>query len=171
MSQASSSSNVTELLLCFRNQQAKHNEHRMEVGTRHLLCLPPERFSFTRDEILDHIHEAWPHVGNYITEISDERNALEKELFQEKSDNHQLCDDMDDLQERIQDLETQLMSLRVTNISSECSPMLTSPTESPSVIVSPHPLASPEKGTYSHKHPRKLAEDSSFRNYVLIHDE
>ncbi|KIJ49233.1 hypothetical protein M422DRAFT_247033 [Sphaerobolus stellatus SS14] len=91
----------------------------------------PSKFSFPRDEILDRIHEAWPQVGNYITETSDECDALEKELYQEKSDNHRLRDTMDDLQERIQELETQLMSLQATNTSSECSIMLTSPTNSP----------------------------------------
>ncbi|KIJ56281.1 hypothetical protein M422DRAFT_239500 [Sphaerobolus stellatus SS14] len=138
MSQASSSGNTAELLLHFCDQQAKHNENHVEVGAisgacfvyhpkgcnrcatyvEHLLAdidQHPAKFSFPRDEILDQIHEAWPHVSGYITKTSDECDTLEKEIFQERSDNCCLCDEVDDLQERIQELETQLASLQTTS--------------------------------------------------------
>ncbi|KIJ47524.1 hypothetical protein M422DRAFT_248959 [Sphaerobolus stellatus SS14] len=48
---------------------------------------------------------------------------------------------------------------------------VTSPTNAYLSDIGPHPLASPETQTYSRKRPRKLIEDSSFRNHVLIYDE
>ncbi|KIJ41828.1 hypothetical protein M422DRAFT_255152 [Sphaerobolus stellatus SS14] len=194
MSQASSSSNTAELLSPFRDQQAKHDENRVEVGAvsgacfvyhlkgcdqcstyvEHLLAdidQHPAKFSFPRDEILDQIHEVWPHVSGYITEINDEHETLENELFQEKVDNHQLRNDLDDLKERIQGLEAQLSSLQSSNTVSEHSMMLTSPTDYNSTVSSAHPLASPTKVTYSHKRSRKLDENTDFRNHVLKPEE
>ncbi|KIJ55687.1 hypothetical protein M422DRAFT_240307 [Sphaerobolus stellatus SS14] len=130
MSQASSSNNAAELLSCFRDQQAKHDENRVEI------------------------HEVWPHVSEYITDTSDECNTLEKELFQEKSDNRRLHDEMEDLQERIQELETQLASLQTTSQVSDRSITVTSPTDVYSSDIGPHPLASPETQTYSRKRPQ-----------------
>ncbi|KIJ31494.1 hypothetical protein M422DRAFT_266871 [Sphaerobolus stellatus SS14] len=147
----SSSSNAADLLLRFRDQQAKHNGPRIEI--------------------LDHINDAWSHVGTFITKLGDERDSLEDELFQEKSDNRQLQVEIDDLQEKIQTLETQLAGLHIHNTSSERSLTLTSPVDAVSSNVKPHPLASPGKWTYSQKHTCKLDGSSSFRNKVLKPDE
>ncbi|KIJ38360.1 hypothetical protein M422DRAFT_259015 [Sphaerobolus stellatus SS14] len=92
---STSSSNAANLLLRFHNQQAKHDGPRVAVGAipEHLLedveqC--PAKFSFPRDEILDHINDAWPKIEKFITDTDDECKALEEELYQEKSDNCQL---------------------------------------------------------------------------------
>ncbi|KIJ31485.1 hypothetical protein M422DRAFT_266863 [Sphaerobolus stellatus SS14] len=150
--------------------QAKHNENCIEVGTvsgacfvyhpkgckrcstyvEHLLAdidQRPAKFSFPRDEILDQIHEAWPHV--------------------KKANNCQLGNDLDDLKERIQELETQLSSLQTSNTVSECSMTLTSPTNYNPAVGSAHLLESPAKVTYSRKCSRKLDENADFRNHVL----
>ncbi|KIJ55677.1 hypothetical protein M422DRAFT_240293 [Sphaerobolus stellatus SS14] len=115
------------------------------------------------DETLDHLQETWPKLGQYITDIGDERNALEKELTEEKSNN--------DLLNKIKIMETQLTSLQPSQQSSDRSMTVTSPTDTYSSDIGPHPLASPEKWTYSQKHARKLNKNSSFRNKVLKPDE
>ncbi|KIJ27466.1 hypothetical protein M422DRAFT_271382 [Sphaerobolus stellatus SS14] len=190
----SSSSNAAELLSRFCDQQVKHDGPHVEVGTvkgacfvyhltgckqcstyvEHLLedvAQCSTKFSFSRDEILDCINDAWSHVGAFITKMGDEHNSFEDELFQERSDNRRLQGEIDDLQEKIQTLETQLASLHIHNTSSEHSLMLISPIDAVSSIVNPHPLASPEKWTYSGKRARKLDKSSSFRNKVLKPDE
>ncbi|KIJ54594.1 hypothetical protein M422DRAFT_240663 [Sphaerobolus stellatus SS14] len=167
MSHTSNSGNTADLLSCFHDQQAKRDEHCVEVGAvfgacfiyhpkacdqcstyvEHLLAdidQRPAKFSFSKDEILDGLHEAWPHVSGYITDLNEEQVTLEKELFQEKADNCRLRDDMDDLKEKIQELEAQLLSLQ------------------PSTTVT-----SPTKVTYSCKSPHKLDENVDFRNHVL----
>ncbi|KIJ37653.1 hypothetical protein M422DRAFT_259746 [Sphaerobolus stellatus SS14] len=55
------------------------------------------KFSFTKDEILGHLQEVWPKLRAYITDISEECDTLEKELLDEKSDNHQLQEEIDNL--------------------------------------------------------------------------
>ncbi|KIJ28838.1 hypothetical protein M422DRAFT_269796 [Sphaerobolus stellatus SS14] len=157
MSHASSSGNAADLLSRFHDQQAKRDENRIEVGTvfgacfiyhpkgcercstylEHLLAdieQRPAKFSFSKDEILDGLHEAWPHVSSYITDLNEEQVTLENELFQEKADNHQLRDDVDDLKEKIQELEARLLSLQPSTTASERSLALTSPADnSPAV--------------------------------------
>ncbi|KIJ42653.1 hypothetical protein M422DRAFT_254096 [Sphaerobolus stellatus SS14] len=176
MSQASSSGNAADLLSHFRDQQAKHDENRVEVGAvfEHLLAnidQHPAKFSFSKDEILDGLHEAWPYVSGYISNLNEEQVTLEKELFQEKADNRRLRDDMDDLKEKIQELEARLLSLQPSTTVSEHSMTLTSPTDTYPSDVGPQPLVSPDDRTYSHKRPRKLLEDTSFRNRVLVPNE
>ncbi|KIJ53756.1 hypothetical protein M422DRAFT_242005 [Sphaerobolus stellatus SS14] len=139
-------------------------------GTRTQLQSGPEA-QLIKDEILDCINDAWSHVGTFITKMGDECDSFKDELFQERSDNHRLQGEIDDLQEKIQTLETQLVSLHIHNTSSERSLTLTSPIDAVSSNVNPHPLASPEKWTYSQKHARKLDESLSFRNKVLKPDE
>ncbi|KIJ43808.1 hypothetical protein M422DRAFT_252719 [Sphaerobolus stellatus SS14] len=172
MSPSTGSSNTADLLLHFHNQKAKHDGPHIEVGTvpKHLLedieqCLP--KFSFTRDEILDHINDVWPQIGTFITTTGDEHGSFEDELFQEKSDNCQLQDEIDDLNRKIKTLEIQLESLHIHNTTSERSLTLTSPIDITSSNIAPHPLASLEKWTYSQKHPHKLDKNSSFINKVL----
>ncbi|KIJ35007.1 hypothetical protein M422DRAFT_262724 [Sphaerobolus stellatus SS14] len=138
MSHTSSSDNTADLLSCFRDQQAKHDENCVE------------------DEVLESLHEAWPHISGYITDLNEERITLEKELFQEKAYNCQLHDDMDDLKERIQELENQLSSLQISNTISERSMILTSPTDYNPAVGSAHLLASPAKVIYSRKRSHKL---------------
>ncbi|KIJ46704.1 hypothetical protein M422DRAFT_249869 [Sphaerobolus stellatus SS14] len=75
---------------------------------------------------------------------------------------------MDDLKERIQELETQLASLQTTSPAGDHSLTVTFPTDAYSSDVGPHPLASPENRTYSHKCPRKLLEDNNFQNRVRV---
>ncbi|KIJ47321.1 hypothetical protein M422DRAFT_249170 [Sphaerobolus stellatus SS14] len=174
MSQGSSSSNAADLLSHFRDQQAKHEGPHIELGAvpsacfiyhhtgcdqcsayvEHLLADMehyPSKFSFSRDETLGCLQEAWPKLGQYITNIGDECNAAEKEL--------------------IKVLETQIMSLQTNPQVGDQSIMVTSPTDAYSSDISPHSLASPETQTYSCRCPRKLIEDSSFRNHVLLYDE
>ncbi|KIJ53240.1 hypothetical protein M422DRAFT_242368 [Sphaerobolus stellatus SS14] len=162
MSHTSSSGNTAELLSHFCNQQAKHDENCVEVGAvlgacfvyhptgcdqcstyvEHLLVDVDQhsvKFSFPRDEILDRIHEVWPHASGYINKIDDECVTLEKELFQEKVDNCQLRDNMDDLKEKIHELETQFTSLNIFDRSSR-SMTLTSPTDYNPVVSSAHLL-------------------------------
>ncbi|KIJ42603.1 hypothetical protein M422DRAFT_254042 [Sphaerobolus stellatus SS14] len=162
MSQASSSGNAADLLSRFCDQQAKHDENHVEIGTVFGACFVyhlkgcdrcstcvehlledikqrPAKFSFSRDEILDHIHEAWSHLRS----------------------------DLDDLKLSIQELETQLLSLQPSTTTSEWSMTLTSPTDYSSAVGSAHPLASPPKVAYSCKRPRKLDENADFRNRVL----
>ncbi|KIJ44664.1 hypothetical protein M422DRAFT_251957 [Sphaerobolus stellatus SS14] len=166
MSQASSSNNAADLLLCFHNQQAKHEGPHVEVGAvpgacfiyhptgcdqcsayvEHLLadmehCL--SKFSFSRDETLGRLQEAWPKLGQYITDIGDERDAAEKELADEKLNNYRL-------EEEIKALETQITSLQTNSQVGDQSITVTSPTNTYSSEVGPHPLASPETRTYSY---------------------
>ncbi|KIJ23853.1 hypothetical protein M422DRAFT_275486 [Sphaerobolus stellatus SS14] len=165
MSQASSSANAADLLSRFRDQQAKHDENHVEnIDQR------PAKFLFSKDEILDSLHEAWPHISSYITDLNEEQLTLKKELFQEKANNRwlRLRDDMDDLKERIQELETQLASLQMTSPAGDHSLTVTSPTDAYSSDVGPHPLVSPQNRTYWHKHPRKLLEDNNFQNHVRV---
>ncbi|KIJ55037.1 hypothetical protein M422DRAFT_241123 [Sphaerobolus stellatus SS14] len=156
MSPASSSSNAAELLSHFHDQQAKRNEHCVEVGAvfdacfvfhpkgcnqcstyvEHLLAdieQHPAKFSFTKDEIMDGLQEAWPH---------------------EKADNHRLRGKMNDLNEKVQELEARLMSLQPSTTTSERSTMLTSPADNSPAVGSAHPLAMPVK-------------NEDFRNRVL----
>ncbi|KIJ40146.1 hypothetical protein M422DRAFT_256975 [Sphaerobolus stellatus SS14] len=139
-SQASSSSNAADLLSQFRNQQAKHDENRVE--------------SFNKEEILRGLHEAWPHISAYIFDLNEEWAALEKELYQETADNCQLQDEKEDLQERIHELEAQLESLQ----------------PSPNLISSVHPLTSLVMASYLHKRSHKLDENEDFRNRILKYD-
>ncbi|KIJ24344.1 hypothetical protein M422DRAFT_274891 [Sphaerobolus stellatus SS14] len=129
------------------------------------------KFSFSKDEILDGLHEAWPHISSYITNLDEEWLTLEKELSQEKANNRQLRDDMDDLQEKIQELEARLLSLQLSTTASEHSMTLTSTTDTYPSDVGPHPLSSPGNRTYACKCSQKLLEDTSFRNLVRVPDE
>ncbi|KIJ52215.1 hypothetical protein M422DRAFT_243819 [Sphaerobolus stellatus SS14] len=169
MSHATRSGNAAELLSRFRDKQAKRDENCVEVGAifgacfvyhltgcdrcssylEHLLedieqC--PAKFSFSKDEIMKGLHEAWPHVSEYITALNDECITLEKELDQEQANNCWLRDDMDDLNERIQELEAQIASLQLSSN-----------------------LSDPPKVTYTCKHSRRLDENEDFRNRVLKH--
>ncbi|KIJ51571.1 hypothetical protein M422DRAFT_244734 [Sphaerobolus stellatus SS14] len=174
MSPPASSSNAADLLLHFRDQQAKREGPRVELGTipgacfvfhpkgcdrcseyiEHLLKdmeQSPSKFSFTRDETLDHLQEAWPKLRQYITNLGDEHNAFEKELAEEKSNNDRLQEEIDDLLDKVKLMETQIVSLQPLQQSSDQSMMVISPTDTYSSDVGPHPLASPEKWTYSRK--------------------
>ncbi|KIJ54130.1 hypothetical protein M422DRAFT_241386 [Sphaerobolus stellatus SS14] len=134
-SQAKRSSNAADLLLHFCEKQARRNENRVEVGAIYGACFVyhpegcsrcskylehlledisecPARFSFARDEILDGIHDAWPHITEYIRDLDVSRSTLEKELDIEKTDNCCLRSELDTLDERIQELEAQLESLQ-----------------------------------------------------------
>ncbi|KIJ52107.1 hypothetical protein M422DRAFT_243699 [Sphaerobolus stellatus SS14] len=131
----------------------------------------PSKFSFNKDETLDHLQEVWPKLGNYITDIGDECDALKKELSEEESDNRRLQEEIEDLLNKIKIMETQITSLQNTQHSSDQPMTVTSPTNTYSSDNVPHLLASPEKVTYSRKCSRKLDENSSFRNKVLMHYE
>ncbi|KIJ46742.1 hypothetical protein M422DRAFT_249911 [Sphaerobolus stellatus SS14] len=77
---------------------------------------------------------------------------------------------MDDLKERIQELEAQLSSLQLSTTISEHSLTHTTPTSYQTPVGSNHPLSSPAKVTYSQKHARKLDENEDFRNCILKPD-
>ncbi|KIJ49043.1 hypothetical protein M422DRAFT_246830 [Sphaerobolus stellatus SS14] len=102
-SQSKRSRNAAELLSRFREKQAQRDGNHVEH---------PARFSFSRDEILDGIHEAWPHITKYIRDLDVSHSTLEKELDIEKTDNRRLRSQIDDLDETIQELEARILSLQ-----------------------------------------------------------
>ncbi|KIJ52453.1 hypothetical protein M422DRAFT_243236 [Sphaerobolus stellatus SS14] len=146
-SQAKRSSNAADLLSRFREKQAQCDENRVEVGTIYGACFVyhpegcsrcskylehllediserPARFSFARDEILDGIHDAWPHITEYIRDLDPTTG------------------------------DQSITAASTTDISSS--------------DVSPHPLSSPGDRTYSRKCSRKLFENPSFQNRVMV---
>ncbi|KIJ26111.1 hypothetical protein M422DRAFT_272852 [Sphaerobolus stellatus SS14] len=172
-------------------QNCCHNEYHVEVGAIFGACFVyhptgcercssylehlledieqhPAKFSFSKDEIMKGLHEAWPHVSEYITALNDECITLEKELDDEKVDNRQLCSDMDDLEKKIPELEARILSLQLSPNLSERLMTPTNTTESR--VGSAHPLTSPVKVSYSRKCSRKLDENEDFRNHVLKYD-
>ncbi|KIJ24452.1 hypothetical protein M422DRAFT_274762 [Sphaerobolus stellatus SS14] len=128
----------------------------------------PARFSFARDEILDGIHEAWPHITEYIRDLDVSHSTLEKELDLEKTDNRRLQSKLDTLNERIQELEARLESLQPKPTTGDQSITVASTTDISSSDVGPHPLSSPGDRTYSRKRSRKLFENPSFQNRVMV---
>ncbi|KIJ42616.1 hypothetical protein M422DRAFT_254056 [Sphaerobolus stellatus SS14] len=87
---------------------------------------------------MDGLHEAWSHI----------------KLEDEKADNCRLCSDMDDLDEKIQELEARLLSLQPKTPTGERSLTVASTTNTSSSDISPHPLASPGDRTFSCKQKR-----------------
>ncbi|KIJ22403.1 hypothetical protein M422DRAFT_277177 [Sphaerobolus stellatus SS14] len=190
-SQAKRSSNAADLLSRFREKQARHDENHVEVGAVYGACFVyhpegcsrcskylehllediserPARFSFARDEILDGIHDAWPHITEYIRDLDVSRSTLEKELDIEKTDNRHLRSELNTLDERIQELEARLESLQPKPTTGDQSITAASTTDISSSDVGPHPLSSPGDRTYSHKRSRKLFENPSFQNRVMV---
>ncbi|KIJ33888.1 hypothetical protein M422DRAFT_264018 [Sphaerobolus stellatus SS14] len=88
----------------------------------------PSTFALSKDEILNELTEAWPHIGEYIQHLNEERATFEKELYEETAENHQLREENEDL-ERV---------------------MMPPPTTESST-GSNHPLTSPVKVQYSCK--------------------
>ncbi|KIJ25661.1 hypothetical protein M422DRAFT_273372 [Sphaerobolus stellatus SS14] len=175
-SQSKRSRNAAELLACFHEKQAQHDENRVEVSAVHGTCFVyhpegcdrcskylehlledisqrPARFSFSKDEILDGIHGAWPHISEYIRDLDISHATLEKELDLEKTDNCRLRSELDTLDERIQELEARLESLQPKPPTGDQSITAASATNIPSSDVGPHPLWSPGDRTYSQKRP------------------
>ncbi|KIJ55727.1 hypothetical protein M422DRAFT_240346 [Sphaerobolus stellatus SS14] len=173
MSHASSSSNAADLLSRFRQQQAQHDEHRVEVGATFGACFVyhpkgceqcstyvehlladiserPSKYSFEKEEILNNLHEAWPHI--------------------KKADTHQLRSELSDLQEKIQLLEAQVQSLQSNLSTGDQNTVATMTTDISSSDVDMHPLASPSDGKYSRKHSHKAYESNGFLNYMQVHD-
>ncbi|KIJ27236.1 hypothetical protein M422DRAFT_271612 [Sphaerobolus stellatus SS14] len=190
-SQAKRSSNAADLLLHFREKQARRDENCVEVGTIYSACFVyhpegcsrctkylehlledisecPTRFSFSKDEILNGMDEAWPHITEYIRDLDVSRATLEKELDLEKTDNCRLQSELDTLDERIQELETRLASLQLKPTTGDQSITAASTTDISSSDVGPHPLSSPGDRTYSRKCSRKLFENPSFQNRVMV---
>ncbi|KIJ25430.1 hypothetical protein M422DRAFT_273606 [Sphaerobolus stellatus SS14] len=190
-SQTKRSSNAVDLLLHFREKQAQRDENRVEVGAVYGACFVyhpegcsrcskylehlledisegPARFSFSRDEILNGMDEAWPHITEYIRDMDVSCTTLEKELDLEKTDNRRLRSELDTLDERIQELETRLASLQPKPTTGDQSIMAASTTDISSSDVDPHPLSSPGDKTYSCKCSRKLFENPSFQNRVMV---
>ncbi|KIJ56103.1 hypothetical protein M422DRAFT_239307 [Sphaerobolus stellatus SS14] len=122
----------------------------------------PSIFAFTKDEILDGLNEAWPHIGEYTQNLDVSQATFEKELYEETADNRWLHDENEDLQAQILILETRLKSLQSPALS-EC--IMTPPptTESP---TSSYPLTSLVKVQYLCKHACKLDENEDFWNKV-----
>ncbi|KIJ45457.1 hypothetical protein M422DRAFT_250770 [Sphaerobolus stellatus SS14] len=191
MSQATRSSNTAELLSRFRKQQAQCDEHHVEVGAifgacfvyhpkgcnrcssylEHLLedikqC--PSKFSFSKDEIMNRLYEAWPHITEFITDLNEERLTFAQKLGEEKADNCRLCSELDGLDEKIQELEARILSLQPKTPLGDQSLTVASNTDISSSDVSPHPLVSPGDRTYLHKRSRKLFENTSFQNHIQV---
>ncbi|KIJ29693.1 hypothetical protein M422DRAFT_268817 [Sphaerobolus stellatus SS14] len=162
-SQSKRSRNAAELLSRFHEKQAQCDENRVEVSAVYGACFVyhpegcsrcsgylehlledisqhPSKFSFSRDEILDRIHEAWPHITEYIRDLDVSRATLEKELDIEKADNRRLCSEMDDLDKKIQELEARILSLQPKTPADNQAIPATSTTDISSSDVGPHPL-------------------------------
>ncbi|KIJ25705.1 hypothetical protein M422DRAFT_273337 [Sphaerobolus stellatus SS14] len=193
-SQSKRSRNAAELLSRFREKQAQHDGNRVEVSAVHGACFIyhpegcdrcskylehlledisqcPARFSFSRDEILDGIHEAWPHITEYIRDLDVSCSTLEKELDIEKADNRRLRSKIDDLGETIQELEAHILSLQPKTPADDQVIPVTSTTDISASDVSLHPLVSPGDRNYSHKCSRKLFENPSFQNCVMVPEQ
>ncbi|KIJ52843.1 hypothetical protein M422DRAFT_242774 [Sphaerobolus stellatus SS14] len=191
-SHAKRSNNATDLLSQFCEKQARRDENRVQVGTIYGACFVyhpegcsscskylehlleditdrPARFSFSRDEILDGVDEAWPHITEYIRDLDVSCATLEKELDVEKTDNRRLRSQLDT--QRIQELEAQLASLQPKPTPVDRADTVTASTDISSVDVGPHPLASPGDRTYPRKCSRKLFENPSFQNRVRVPDQ
>ncbi|KIJ46988.1 hypothetical protein M422DRAFT_249271 [Sphaerobolus stellatus SS14] len=135
MSQAKHSGNTADLLSRFHEQQARHDENHVEVSAVYGACFVyhpegcnkcssylehlleditqcPSKFSFSKDEILGGIHEAWPHISEYIQTLDESHTTFEKELYQETADNCQLQDENEDLRDQILALKAQVASLQ-----------------------------------------------------------
>ncbi|KIJ28596.1 hypothetical protein M422DRAFT_270099 [Sphaerobolus stellatus SS14] len=96
------------------------------------------------------------------------RSTIEKELEIEKADNRQLRSQIDDLDETIQELEARILSLQLKNPAGDQSIPVASTTDIPASDVSPHPLVGPGDRNYSRKRSRKLFENPSFQNHVMV---
>ncbi|KIJ56280.1 hypothetical protein M422DRAFT_239499 [Sphaerobolus stellatus SS14] len=161
-SQYKRSRNAADLLSRFRKKQAQRDENHVKVGTIYGACFVyhpegcercskylghlledisqrPSRFSFSRDEILDGIHNVWPHITEYIHDLDVSRSTLEKELDIEKADNHWLHSKIDDLDETIQELEACILSLQPKNPVDDQSIPVASTTNIPASDVGLHP--------------------------------
>ncbi|KIJ31753.1 hypothetical protein M422DRAFT_266504 [Sphaerobolus stellatus SS14] len=168
-SQAMRSGNAAELLAQFRAQRALHDENHVEVGAVYGACFVyhpegcdqcssyledfledidrrPSSFAFTKDQVLDGIHEAWPHISEYI---------------------HHLDDENDDPRAQIIVLETRIESLQPPTLSERLT--VSTPTTEPQAGSSTT-LTTPVKASYSRKRPRKLYENDNFRNKVRKYD-
>ncbi|KIJ31299.1 hypothetical protein M422DRAFT_267109 [Sphaerobolus stellatus SS14] len=164
-SQAKRSGNTAELLSQFREQQARHDENHVEVSAVYGACFVyhpegcdhcsiylehlledikrrPSTSAFTKDEILDELNEAWPHI--------------------ETANNRRLHDENEDLRVQILILETRLESLQPPALSER---IMTPPPTTKSPTGS-YPLTSPVKAQYSCKCARKLDENEDFQNKV-----
>src|ERR1700710_692025 len=119
-SQAKRSGNAADLLSQFREQRARREENRVEVSAVYGACFAyhpegcdqcsiylehlledidrrPSMYVFTRDEILSGIHEAWPHIWEYIQQLDEAQATFERELYDEMAANRQLQDENEDL--------------------------------------------------------------------------
>ncbi|KIJ42438.1 hypothetical protein M422DRAFT_254534 [Sphaerobolus stellatus SS14] len=189
-SQAKCSGNAAELLSQFRKQQSRCDENRVEVSTVYSACFVyhpegcdhcssylehllddilkhPSMFAFTKEEILNGLNVAWPHIGEYIQNLDELRATFEKELYDETAENHQPHDENEDLRAQILILETQLKSLQTPALSER---IRTPPPTTKSPLGSNPPLTSPVKVQYSHKHSCKLDENEDFQNKVRKYD-
>ncbi|KIJ28092.1 hypothetical protein M422DRAFT_270670 [Sphaerobolus stellatus SS14] len=170
-SQSKCSRNAAELLPRLREKQAQHDENCIEVGTVYGACFiyhpegcnkcsgylehlledisqHPARFSFSRDEILNGVDEAWPHITKYIHDMDALCSTLEKELEVEKADNRQLRSELDDLDEKIQELEARLLSLQPETPTGDRSVTVASNTDISSSDVASHPLVPEQRPEY-----------------------
>ncbi|KIJ48127.1 hypothetical protein M422DRAFT_248307 [Sphaerobolus stellatus SS14] len=157
-SQSKRCRNAADLLSCY-HVFVKNKPNMMKITSR---------FSFSRDEILDGIHDVWPHITEYIHDLDLLCSTLEKELDIEKADNHWLRSQIDDLDETIQELEACILSLQPKNPADDQSIPVASTTDIPASDVSPHPLVSPGDRNHSRKCSRKLFENPSFQNHVMV---
>ena len=103
MSSSSSKTNAATVLARFRNQQLVKDEPRVEVSAipgacfvfhptgcdecsiylEHLVAdreAHPSKYSFNKNELLNNINDAWPSIGDYITDIEDKHDNLSQEL-------------------------------------------------------------------------------------------
>ncbi|KIJ55432.1 hypothetical protein M422DRAFT_240054 [Sphaerobolus stellatus SS14] len=188
-SQAKRSGNAVELLSQFHEQQARRDGNRVGVSTVYGACFVyhPEgcdrcsrylehlledierrlsTFAFTKDEILDGLNEVGPHISEYIQNLDVSRATFEKELYEKTADNHQLCEENEDLRAQILILETRLESLQPPALS-ECIMMPPLTTKSP---TGSYQLTSLAKVPYSRKRTHKLDENDDFRNKVQKYD-
>ncbi|KIJ36414.1 hypothetical protein M422DRAFT_261155 [Sphaerobolus stellatus SS14] len=115
--------------------------------------------------------EVWPHITEYIRDMDVSRATLEKELDLEKTDNCRLRGEMDDLDKKIQELEARILSLQPKTPAGDPALAVASTTDISVSDVGPHPLVSPGDRNYPRKRPRKLFENPSFQNHVMIPEQ
>ncbi|KIJ31297.1 hypothetical protein M422DRAFT_267106 [Sphaerobolus stellatus SS14] len=172
-SQAKRSRNTVDLLARFREQQSQHDENCVEVGSVYGACFvyhPEEcdrcsgylehlledisqhsaKFSFSRDEILDGIDEAWPHITEYIRDL-DRNGGSQRENPGVGG--------------------SRLLSLQPNTPMGNHSVTAASTTDISSSDVGTHPLVSPGDMTYSCKRSRKLFKNPSFQNWVRVPEQ
>lgn len=190
MSSSTKANNASDLLARFRDRKNQNNELRVEISAIPGACFAyhpegceqcvnylahllediekrPSRYSFDQKAVLDSVNDAWPQILSGL--VTEDRQALIKELGDKESENSQLLDEIANLHTELQDAKAQIESLQRT--PGGCERLL--PTVSTNADVSnvsveslrEHDIVSPPR-----KRRREL-DDSDFINKVRKPEE